>query len=99
MNRVALFLITLLLNALPTYAAPFTVSGTVYTLQTHDSATSGVDADLFSLVGVTSLGTCPTGDGGNVVFGSRHHANGQPIFSLLVAAKSAANPLTALVDQ
>jgi len=82
MKRAVLFLSALLLNVPPSNAAPFTASGTIYTLQTHDSVSSGADADWFSLVGVTSVGTCPTGDGGYVVFMLRDDANGQRMFSL-----------------
>ena len=98
MKRAVLFLSALLLNVPPSNAAPFTASGTIYTLQTHDSVSSGADADWFSLVGVTSVGTCPTGDGGYVVFMLRDDANGQRMFSLALAAKSAGNTLTVRVD-
>src|SRR5438445_373567 len=98
MKRVILLLTTLLLNVSPTYAAPFTGSGMVSTLQTHDSVSSGPDADWFSLVGVTSVGTCPTGDGGNVVFALRDDQNGQRMFSLVLAAKSAGTTLTVRLD-
>ncbi|SRR6266436_5285093 len=98
MKQVAFFLSALLLSVSASYATVFTTSGTVYTLQTHDSATSGANADWFSLVGVTSLGTCPTGDGGNVVFALRDDQNGQRMFSLVLAAKSAGTTLTVRVD-
>jgi hypothetical protein len=98
MKRVAFFMGALLLYVSPSYAAPFNPSGTVYTLQTHDSVSSGPDADWFSLAGVTSVGTCPTGDGGNVVFALRDDQNGQRMFSLVLAAKSAGTILTVRVD-
>ncbi len=98
MKRVILLLITLLLNVSPTYAAPFTGSGMVSTLRTHDSATFGANADWFSLVGVTSLGSCPIGDGGYVVLMLRDDARGQRMFSVVLAAKSAGIPLTVRVD-
>jgi hypothetical protein len=98
MKRVAFFLSALLLNVSPSHATPFTTSGTVYTLQTHDLVSSGSDADWFSLVGVTSLGTCPTGDGGNVVLALRDDQNGQRMFSLVLAARSAGTTLTVRVD-
>jgi hypothetical protein len=98
MKRVGFFLTALLLNVSPSHATQFTTSGTVYTLQTHETVSSGADADWFSLVGVTSLGTCPTGDGGYVVFMLRDDANGQRMFSLVLAAKSAGTTLTVRVD-
>ena len=98
MKRVILLLTTLLLNVSPTYAAPFTGSGMVSTLRTHDSVTFGANADWFSLVGVTSLGTCPTVAGGYVVLMLRDDARGQRMFSLVLAAKSAGIPLTVRVD-
>jgi hypothetical protein len=98
MKRMAVFLAALLLNISPTYAAPYTGSGMVYTLRTHDSVSFGANADWFSLVGVTSLGTCPTFDGGYVVLMLRDDARGQRMFSLVLAAKSAGMPLTVRVD-
>ena len=98
MKQVICLLAALLLNLSPTYAALFTANGSVYTLRTHDSITFGPDADWFSFVGVTSLGTCPTGDGGNVVFMLRDDARGQRMFSVVLAAKSAGIPLTVRVD-
>jgi hypothetical protein len=98
MKRLILLLAALLLNVSPTYAAPFTGSGMVYTLRTHDSVTFGANADWFSLVGVTSLGTCPTAFGGPVVLMLRDDTRGQRMFSLVLAAKSAGIPLTVRVD-
>jgi len=97
MKRLILLLAALLLNVSPTYAAPFTGSGMVYTLRTHDSVSFGANADWFALVGVTSLGTCATVEG-HVVFMLRDDARGQRMFSVVLAAKSAGMPLTVRVD-
>ena len=97
MKRSALWWIALLLSVCPAYAAIYTGSGTVYTLQVHDSSL-GTDMDWFSLVGVTSLGTCRTADAGYVALALRDDAKGQRMFTLVLAAKSAGATLTVRVD-
>src|SRR5258708_9212145 len=99
MKRVVFLLTTLLLSVSETYAAPFSASATVYTLRSRDSVFFGTDADWFSLVGVTSLGTCPIGDGGYVVIMFRDDSRGQRMFSLVLPAKSAVIPPTIPADQ
>lgn len=97
MKRAALWLTVFVLYVAPAYAAVFTGSGTVYTLRSRES-TLGTDADWFSLVGVTSLGSCPTADAGYVVLMLRDDAKGQRMFALILAAKSAGTTLTVRAD-
>jgi hypothetical protein len=99
MKRAA-FLLFLLLGVASAYAAPYSASGAVYTLRSRDSS-FGADADWFSIVGATSLGTCPAAaqaDGGYVVFMLRDDTKGQRMFSLVLAAKSAGTSITVKLD-
>jgi hypothetical protein len=79
------------------YAAPHSGTGAVYILRSYDSAL-GPNIDWFSLVGVSSLGTCNTADGGYVVLRIRDDAKGQRMFTLILAAKASNTPLTVWVD-
>ncbi len=101
MKRMGFFLSALLLNVSQTYAAPFGATGTVYTLRSRDAVTLGANADWFSIVGVTSMGSCPAAapaDGGYVVVMLRDDTKGQRMFSIVLAAKSAGIPITVKVD-
>ena len=94
----AVFLLTVSLLAIcPAYGAIYTGTGAVYTLRSRDSVL-GVDTDWFSVVGVTSLGTCRTADAGYVVLKLRDDAKGQRMFSLVLSAKAAGAILTVRVD-
>jgi hypothetical protein len=97
MKTVLFGLTACLLAAAPAHAAVFTGTGTVYTVRSRDS-TLGVNTDWFSLVGVTSLGTCPTADAGYVVLKMRDDTKGQRMLALALEAKAAGTTLTVQVD-
>jgi hypothetical protein len=97
MKRLVLCLIVLFGLVSLSHAALHSASGTVFILRSHDLVV-GPDLDWFSLVGVSSLGTCKTADGGYVVLRMRDNSRGQRMFTLVLAAKVAGTPLTVWVD-
>ena|SRR5689334_22581380 len=97
MKRLAFGLSVLLGFVAPSYSASHSGTGTVYLLRSHDSSI-GASVDWFSLVGVSSLGACKTGDAGYVVLRLRDDAKGQRMFTLVLAAKTSSTPMTVWVD-
>jgi hypothetical protein len=87
----------LFVAVMPSYAAVLSATGTVFLLRTHDSV-YGADTDWFSLVGVTSMGTCKTGDAGYVVLKIWDDQKGQRMFTIALAAKTSGAALTVWVD-
>src|SRR5689334_2172280 len=98
MKRLAFCLSALFGLLSPSYATVHFGTGTIYILRSHDSADYGPNADWFSLVGVTSLGTCKAADGGFVVLRIRDDTKGQRMFTLALAAKTSGTSVTVAVD-
>jgi hypothetical protein len=80
----------------PAQAAPFSVDGRVNNVIVFDQANVAA-ATSFSLVGVTSLGNCPT-ILGLVFFRVKEDLHGQRMYAAVLAAAASGSQLNVNVD-
>src|SRR5262249_14306484 len=97
MSRLAFSLIALSVVASAANAAEYSVTRSVMTLHSQDSAVAG-DSDWFTLFGLKSLGTCKVGDAGDVVFLLPNDKEGQRMFAIALASRPAGLRVKPWVD-
>jgi hypothetical protein len=85
----------------PSYAASYSGSGTVATMDIADFTTFGADTNWFSLTGVVSLGNCgnwTSGSGTLVLIRMKDDAHGQQMYATVLAAMLAGTSVTVYID-